>query len=71
MEKADKSSDDYDDWCKDAAETRKIIENGKQEVDTSSEPTSDPEKRKEQITVITVSISYVHWLPKEAHMTNL
>ena len=55
LEKADKSSDDYDNWCNDAAETKKGMENQQQEVETCSKPTSDPEERKKHIVTITVS----------------
>ena len=56
LDKADKGSDDYDNWCKDAADTKEVIENQKQEVERSSQPTSDPKERKKHITTITVSV---------------
>ena len=55
MEKAHRSSDDYDNWCNDVAETKKIIEKQQQEVEACSTPTSDPEERKKHIVTITVS----------------
>ena len=55
VEKVDRSSDDYDNWCNDVAETKKIIEKQQQEVEASSTPTSDPEERKKHIVTITVS----------------
>ena len=56
LDNADKSSDDYDNWCKDAAETKELIEKQKHDVETSSQPTSDPEEHKRHITTITVSV---------------
>ena len=60
LDKADKTSHDYDIWCKDADETKEIIESEKQEVETSSQPTSDPEERKKHVTTITVSVLCMH-----------
>ena len=68
LEKADKSSDDYDNWCNDAAETKKIMENQQREVETCSKPTSDPEERKKHIVTITVSqlLMCIVWMASRA-----
>ena len=55
MEKAHRSSDDYDNWCNDVTETKKIMGKQQQEVEACSTPTSDPEERKKHIVTITVS----------------
>ena len=55
MEKVNRSSDDYDNWCNDVAETKKIMKKQQQEVEACSTPTSDPEERKKHIVTITVS----------------
>ncbi|XP_028414728.1 nuclear anchorage protein 1-like isoform X2 [Dendronephthya gigantea] len=53
LEKAEKASDDYDVWRKDATQAKEIVENNKKDVEEASKPTSDPEERKSQITTMT------------------
>lgn len=55
MDRADQTSDDYDNWCKDIADLKNDIENQKKEVETCSQPTSDPEERAKYAITITVS----------------
>ena len=57
LEKADKASEDYSEWCNDATQAKEMIENKQKEVEGASQPTSNSEERKKQITIITVSFS--------------